>query len=252
VGRQFKELSAQRVTDEAYETAKDLLDGAPVPTGAYETIFTTDCLNDLMGAFGMCWSGMSAMKDINPLREKLGETVAHAEFSLYDDPAVENGFSLQAFDSEGFATMRTPIVEGGKLSTFLHNSVTSNFFGLANTANGSRGTKGSLGVSPSHLCIGTGSQSDKDVKSGTYLELVALQGLHSGASAISGDFSFGASGFLCENGERKQAVRGVTVAGNFYKMLQEIAAIGDTTHSDHSRSFFAPLIRFDKLSVAGA
>ena len=148
--------------------------------------------------------------------------------------------------------MRTPVVEDGKLSTFLHNSATASFFGLANTANGSRGTKGSLGVSPSHLCIGAGSHEDKDVKSGTFIELVSLQGLHSGASAISGDFSFGASGFLYENGERKQAVRGITVAGNFYKMLKEISAIGNTIHTDHARSFFAPLIRFESLSVAGA
>ncbi|MBT6178428.1 MAG: TldD/PmbA family protein [Deltaproteobacteria bacterium] len=252
VGRQFQELSAQRVTDEAYETAKDLLTGTPVSTGAYEVVFTTDCLNDLLSAFGMCWSGQSAMKGLNPLREKIGETIAHSEFSLFDDPSVDGGFALQAFDSEGFATVRTPIVEAGKLSTFLHNSATANFFGTANTANAARGTKSALSVSPSHLCIGTGSQTEKDLKSGTYLELVSLQGVHSGANAISGDFSFGASGFLHENGERKQAVRGVTVAGNFYKMLQEISAIGDTTHSDHSRSFFAPLIRFDKLSVAGA
>jgi len=252
VGRQFHELSAKRVTDEAYTVAADLLKGSPIPTGNYPVIFTTDCLNDLLSAFGMCWSGQAAMKGLNPLREKIGQSIAHSEFSLYDDPAIEGGFSLQAFDSEGFATIRTPIVEGGKLSTLLHNSATASFFGLPNTNNAARGTKSALSVSPSHLCIDAGSQSEADIQSGTYLELVTLQGVHSGASAISGDFSFGASGFLYENGKRKQAVRGITVAGNFYKMLQEIEAIGDTIHSDHSHSFFAPLIRFDKLSVAGA
>ena len=190
VGRQFKELSAERVTDEAYTTAKDLLSGTPVNTGSYDIIFDTDSLNSLMGAFGMCWSGMSAMKEINPLREKLGETVAHPEFSLYDDPAVEGGFSLQAFDSEGFATMRTPVVEEGKLSTFLHNSATASFFGLANTANGSRGTKGSLGVSPSHLCIGAGSHEDKDVKSGTFIELVSLSRIALGCQCHQWRFLF--------------------------------------------------------------
>lgn len=252
VGRQFQELSAKRVVNEAYDTAKALLPGKPIPTGEYDIIFDTDSLHSLMGAFGMCWSGQAAVKNINPLREKLGETIAHAEFSLCDDPAVDGGFGLQAFDGEGNATKRTAMVESGVLSTFLHNSATANYFNVENTANASRGTKGSLGVAPSHLCIAKGSQTESSLKTGTYVELIGLQGVHSGANAISGDFSFGATGFLCQNGVRGQPVRGITVAGNFYRMLKEIAAIGDTVHADQPKSFFAPLIRFDGLRVAGA
>ena len=87
--------------------------------------------------------------------------------------------------------------------------------------------------------------------SGEYIEIHSLQGLHSGANAISGDFSFGASGYLCENGIRIKPIKGITVAGNYHKMLLDIKAIGDMLHTNGDKSFFAPKIMFNKISIAG-
>lgn len=53
------------------------------------------------------------------------------------------------------------------------------------------------------------------------------------------------------DGERIQPVRGITVAGNFYKMLQEVEAVGDTQLISDSRTFFAPDVRFARLSIGG-
>lgn len=252
VGRQFHELSSEACVSTAYDTAFELLEGAPVESGQYDVIFNPESLNQIFSAFGMCWSGESAMKALNPLRSKLGETIAHPEFTLLDTPYIQGGFAVKAFDGEGFGCRDTQIVEAGKLSSFLHNSVTASHFGVESTANASRGTKGALSVSSSHLMVAAGSASVEDAKSGTYLELISLQGVHSGANAVSGNFSLGASGFLCKNGERIQPVRGITVAGNFYTMLAEIVAISSEVSADHGRTFFAPHIRFAKLNIGGA
>jgi PmbA protein len=251
VGRTFGDLSAEACITEAYETAKDLLDGAPVDNGQYDSIFNTEALNQVFSAFGMCWSGVSAMKDLNPYRHNIGEVIAHPEFGLTDTPYVAGGFAIKAFDGEGFASTETHIVKNGRLNTLLHNSVTAAHFGVPNTANGARGTKSALSVSSSHLCIAAGKESVSGTQSGTYLELISLQGVHSGANAVSGNFSLGASGFLCRDGKRIQAVRGITVAGNFYTMLKEIVAISDQVSPDHGHTFFAPHIRFGGLNVAG-
>ena len=251
VGRTFGELSAEACITEAYETAKDLLDGTPVDNGQYDIIFNTESLNQVFSAFGMCWSGVSAMKDLNPYRHNLNEVIAHAEFSLKDTPHVAGGFAIKSFDGEGFASQDTTIVENGRLRTLLHNSVTAAHFDVPNTANGARGTKSALSVASSHLCIAPGKESVSGTQSGTYLELISLQGVHSGANAVSGNFSLGASGFLCRDGKRIQAVRGITVAGNFYTMLKDIVAISDQVNSDHGRTFYAPHIRFGGLNIAG-
>ena len=64
--------------------------------------------------------------------------------------------------------------------------------------------------------------------------------LHSRADAVSGDFSSGASGFLCRNGERVAPVRGITVAGNFYRLLGELEAVGNQLHHDDGKGLLCP------------
>ena len=99
--------------------------------------------------------------------------------------------------------------------------------------------------------IAKGSEDQSTLRSGEYLELTDLSGLHSGANAIFGNFSFGASGYMCRDGELIQAVRGITVAGNFYEMLNKISMIGDEQYWDEGRSALMPGIRFSDLAISG-
>jgi PmbA protein len=48
-----------------------------------------------------------------------------------------------------------------------------------------------------------------------------------------------------------QAVKGVTVSGNYFKVLKEIKGMGDTIHPDSQKTFFAPLIVFGGMTVGG-
>ncbi|WP_299019705.1 TldD/PmbA family protein [uncultured Photobacterium sp.] len=250
-GRRFDELDPNYCINHGYEIAKALLDGTPVNTGSYSVIFDLSCLSSLFGAFGMCFSGQAAMKGINPWRESLHTQVASPLLTVSDTAFIEGGSAIKAFDSEGYATRDTILIGEGQLQSLLHNSHTANFFGIENTANAARSAKGGLGVSSRHTVIAAGTSSEAEITAGEYLELVELQGVHSGADAISGDFSFGASGFLCRDGKRIQPVRGITVAGNFYQLLKEIDAVSNTLTHDYERDFFAPKIRFSKLSIAG-
>ena len=115
----------------------------------------------------------------------------------------------------------------------------------------SRGPRSTLGVNLHQVEIAKGSADLTTLHSGEYLELTDLTGLHSGANAISGNFSFGASGYLCRDGERIQAVRGITVAGNFYEMLNKIAMIGNRQHWNEGRSALMPSIRFADVAISG-
>nr|WP_321385691.1 TldD/PmbA family protein [uncultured Vibrio sp.] len=251
VGRRFDELNSVFCIEEGYNLARDLLDGSPVKTGNYPAIFHIDALSSLFGAFGSAFSGASAVKGITPLGNKLGQSVASELITFTDTAYMANGMAICGFDSEGFATQDNVLIENGQLNTLLHNSHTASYLGAVSTASAARGAKSSLDVAANHKVIATGKSSVAEVKAGEYLELVELQGVHSGADAVSGDFSFGASGFLCRDGQRVQPVRGITVAGNFYKMLQEVEAVGDIQLINDSRTFFAPDVRFARLSIGG-
>ena len=249
--RLFTALNANDIVDRAYTQTIDILDGSPVPSGHYDVIFDEEVQASLFGVFTMMFSGKSAKDGVNPMREKLGESIADTRLNITDQPLSADGFGYQLFDAEGTATQSTPLIVDGTLNTLIHNSATASFFDMKTTGHAARGPKSTLGVGLHQLEIAAGSSSQADLFSGKYLMLTDLTGMHSGANAISGDFSFGASGFLYEDGQRLQPVRGITVAGNFYDMLNKIALIGEQQFWNWERSALMPHLRFADLAIAG-
>lgn len=251
VGRLFKDFDSAKIVENAYADCLAMLEGKPVPSKHYDVIFDTDCQSSLFGVFSMVLSGKSAKDGINPWREKLSQIVADERLTLSDQPRLIDGFGYELFDAEGTPTATTSLIQNGQLQSFLHNSMTASYFGLKSTGHATRGAKSSLGLSSHQLVIDAGETTQSSLHAGEYLELTDLTGMHSGANAISGDFSFGASGYLCRDGQRVQAVRGITVAGNFYEMLNKITAIGDTQHWTKQKSSLMPAIRFAQVAISG-
>lgn len=251
VGRRFDELKPAYCIEGGYQLARDLIDGAPVKTGQYPAIFHINALASLFSAFGSAFSGVSAMKGVTPLANKLSQPIASELLTLSDEAYMPNGMAIASFDSEGFAAQNNVLISNGVLNTLLHNSQTASYLGAVSTASAARSAQSSLDVTARHKVIASGHSSASEVQAGEYLELVDLQGVHSGADVVSGDFSFGASGFLCRDGQRVQPVRGITVAGNFYQMLLEIEAVGNNQGVNDSHTFFAPDVRFARLSIGG-
>ena len=79
-----------------------------------------------------------------------------------------------------------------------------------------------------------------------------MAGLHSGANPISGQFSFGASGYLMTDGVRVRPIRNITIAGNFYDMLKKVSAVGDQLFWNQGRTTVMPHIRFSDVAISGS
>ena len=249
--RLFAALDANDIVEKAYTHTLNILDGSPVPSGHYDVIFDEEVQASLFGVFTLMFSGKSAKDGVNPMREKLGDSIADSRLNITDQPLSTEGFGYQLFDAEGTATQSTPLIVNGTLNTLIHNSATASFFDMQTTGHAARGPKSTMGVRLHQLEIAAGRDSQTDLFSGKYLMLTDLTGMHSGANAISGDFSFGASGFLYEDGQLRQPVRGVTVAANFYDMLNKIALIGDKQFWNWEKSALMPHLRFTDLAISG-
>ena len=92
----------------------------------------------------------------------------------------------------------------------------------------------------------------KDMADGLYI--TELQGLHSGANMVSGDFSLAAKGFLVRGGSFDRPVEDITVAGNFFELLQNILETADDLRfgmPSGSACFGSPALLVSGLSVAG-
>lgn len=251
LGRKLKDLSIDECVKESLEHANNWLTAKALPTKNYDVIFTLDSFADFFSNFSNIYSGRGAMENTNPFAERIGKKIAHENFTLSDIPQYENAFFKSHFDSEGVKHRDLVLVKDGVLESFYHNSITAKHFNIETTAHASRGAKSNLGVGGTTKVISAGNMAENDILSGEYFEVHSMQGLGSGSNAISGDFSFAASGYLCRDGKRVQPVKGVTVSGNFFKLLENVNLFGDTIKGTSDRSFFAPIIRFESVSVAG-
>ena len=249
--RRFDEIDTAWIVDETYRRCVAMLQGEATPSKHYDVLFDVERQADLFAVFRDMFSAKNARDGINPLRDNVGERIAVDTLTIRDAPLDARGLGYALFDDEGLPTSTTTLVDGGILRTLVHNSATATHFGVPNTCNAARSPRSSLGVGLRQLEVGPGDVDEDTLTGGEYLEIVDLAGLHSGGNPVSGDFSFGAAGFLCRDGERIRPVRNITVAGNFYEMLKKIAAVGDTQHWNPERSALMARIRFADVAISG-
>ena len=101
------------------------------------------------------------------------------------------------FDAEGSPTHSKKVVENGVLNTLLYNLKTANIAGKKTTGNASKGGYNApVTVRPFTMYVAPGEMSEEALLeltgSGVYIN--ALEGLHAGANAVSGDFSLQSAG----------------------------------------------------------
>lgn len=251
VGRRFTDLDLDALIETAFERATRLLGAGPVSTGHYDVVFDANVQVQLLNAFSQMWSGKWAQDGINPLRNRLGEQVFDPRLTLIDRPQATDGLGFTAFDDEGVPTRETTLVNQGVLETLVHNTATARHYGVQTTGHAARSAKSPLNVGLHQLFLLPGPDSESVMTSGEYLEISKLDGLHSGINPVSGEFSCGASGTLYRDGELVQVVRGITVAGNLYRMLGEVRGVGQQMRwEDQKGSCMAP-IRFAEMAISG-
>lgn len=245
----FNDLDWDKVTQNSLFHAGNLLQEESLVTGRYQIKFSEDCLQELMGCFANFYSAKSAMDKINPWSMKLGEQVISKDLSIQDCPLYEDAFRITRFDSEGVERHDLALIQNGVLKSFMHNSVTANYFGVKTTGHGSRGASSSIGVAGTHQLI-TG-QNVKPMPS-KYLEIIQMSGLYSGANRVTGDFSVAIKGYVWENGQRSTTFGNITLSANFMDIFNRVEIVGKDLVASTDRSFFSvPLVFFD-ISVAGS
>ncbi len=251
--RLFKELDPEKCIAESFRRANALIGAKGVPTGRYKVMFETNILQSFWGVFSNIFSAKATVSGLNPFSEKLGTQVANTELSISDIPLFKGGLRTQFFDDEGAPSKDVILIENGVFQNYLHNHQTALKLGMKNNHRASRSPKSHLGVGHTHFCISAGSAKETELYAGeNILVVTSIQGLGSGSSDISGDFSCGASGFIYSNGEITRSFKGVTLSGNWWEMIKnQIELIGDQVEASSSKSFFAPLIRFNDVQIAG-
>lgn len=253
----WTKFDATKQAQEAVAEGVSLLNASSVKSGDYRVLLRYDVARDLLSTFSSVFSAEAVQKGLSLLGGKLGEQIANPQLTLVDDPLLANGGASAPFDGEGVATKTKEVISQGKLVTFLHNLKTAKKDGVESTGNAFRASfKSPVGISPSNFYIQPGDKSYEELvkELGNGLIIIDVQGTHSGANAVSGDFSLGAYGYLVENGEITRAVDQITVAGNFFKLLESVEEIGADLEfgiPGYGGNVGSPSLIIEKLAIAG-
>ena len=211
-------------------------------------VFKRGAMADLLTTFSGVFSAGNAQQGLSLLAGREGKKIAADCVTIVDDPLMPWGPGSSPFDREGAATKKKNVVERGVLTTLLHNRKTAKKAGIRTTGNAAGGGR----VAPSNLFIAPGERAPEaliaDVGEGLYV--TEVMGLHAGANPVSGDFSLLSRGFVIENGKIGRAVEQFTVAGNFYRLLEDVAEVADDLKFEGT-PIASPTLRVKKLSVAG-
>ncbi|MEW6524757.1 MAG: TldD/PmbA family protein [Bacillota bacterium] len=251
-GRQLARLEPGVLAATAVAEAVSMFGASPVESGTYPVLLRWDVAADLLATFSGVFSAESVHKGLSLLKDRLGTQVAHEIVTLADDPFLPQGAGSTPFDAEGVATSPREIISAGTLATYLHNLKTARKDGVASTGHAFRSSfKSTVEVAPHNLFVSAGGHSFDQLVAGMEqgLLITSVQGLHSGAKPVSGDFSVGATGYLIQRGVVAAPVDQVTVAGNFFRMLLDVEAVGSDLN--FRWSYGSPALRIRALAVAG-
>jgi PmbA protein len=172
-------------------------------------------------------NGKEVYKGVSPNKDKVGEKLFDEKITVVDDPTLVGEYRSVPFDDEGVASRRNVLVDKGVLKGFFYDLKTAAQSGVEATGNGARSLFRPPRPSITNFVIETGESTLKEMVAGIDEGLLVedVMGLGQG-NVISGAFSNTLSlAYKIEKGEITGRVKDVSIAGNIYDLLPNVAAI---------------------------
>jgi PmbA protein len=176
-------------------------------------------------------NGKNVYTGISPLAGKVNERLFDDKVTLVDDGTIHGRFGSAPYDDEGVAHRRNVLIERGVLKGFLYDLKTAAQASVESTGNGSRSLFSPPDPAPTNLIWEAGDTPLAEMIAGIDEGLLVedVLGLGQG-NVISGAFSNPLSlGFKIEKGEIVGRVKNVSIAGNVYDLLKDVAAVSRET-----------------------
>ena len=240
----------EEIAAKAAKDAYEMLDPQMVNTQKASVIFDPDVARAILGGILAAVNGERVSQGTSFLRDKLDQKIASELLTIIDDGTRPKGMRSKPFDGEGVPTQKRTIVDKGVLKGFLYNTIAAKRAGVKSTGNASRRGFTSLpGIGAHNFFMAGGKSSPEEIIKATKVGLLLKGVTGYGINPVNGNFSGGASGFWVQNGKIAFSVKGLTVAGNAFDMLNAIDMIGNDL--DLNRSFTAPTFRIKLLQIGG-
>jgi TldD protein len=185
-------------------------------------------------AIGHAFEADFNRKNISIFSDKLGKIVCDKNINVVDDGTIDNDRGSVNMDDEGVAGQKTYIVTNGELTSYLHDRISSRFYGVSPTGNGRRQSFRFVPIPrmrSTYMENGNYTQEEiiSSVKQGIFVDNFTNGQVQIGA----GDFTlFVKSGYLIENGKLTRPIKDINIIGNGPKALADITMVGNNLKID--------------------
>src|SRR3954447_12638737 len=218
-----------RIADQAASQALKLLGADPAPAGEMTVV--------VGGGFGgvlfheMTGHGLEAdavQKGASVYAGKMGEKVAEPVLNAYDDGTMPHEWGTGAIDDEGTPCQKTPVIEEGRVTSYLYDRLRARREGVEPTGNGRRASFRDLPIPRmTNTYIEPGDADPQEIIGEVEQGFYAVSFGGGQVEPATDDFVFGVSeGYLIEGGKVTKPCRGATLIGNCLQALARIDAVG--------------------------
>jgi PmbA protein len=251
INKKFEDINYETILTDAIYEATSMIKASPIASGNYDVIIRNNVAANMFATFMTVFCADSIKKNTSKFANKINTQVAVENLNIIEDPMYQTGKINRIFDDEGTRTYKKYLIENGVLK----NILSSNEY-EATTGNAFRNSyRDNISISSLNCYIEVGLKNTDEIVSDLTeaVMITNIDGLHAGMNTVTGDFSLIANGYYIKDGKIDKPVNQITVAGNFYEMLNNIVDISkDVCTSDVYLSFFeSPSLLVKGLMIGG-
>ena len=252
--RSWKEIDFEDLAVKAAEKAVKFLRAKPISSCKIPVIIRNQIFANILGVIlsgpiNADW----VQKGRSPLSNKLGTQIASETIEIVDDGIMPGGWRTKPFDDEGHPTQRTPVIEDGVLKNYLYDTYTALKDDVESTGNAQRLRYWmNPQPAPNNLILKPREASPEEIicgtKRGIYIEDTIGEWL---SNPVSGNLNATVThGYLVENGELTEPIKGVVISGDFYEIFKNgIEIIGNDLRNNMQN--YSPTVKLTQLTIAG-
>ena len=228
----FELFEKRPFSDIAYKAAERsvrMLGARRAPGGRMPVVISSEAGGTMIHeAIGHGLEADLAQRGLSVYSGKLGQQVAAPVITVIDDATLPNRRGSFSFDDEGTPSKRNVLVSEGLLEGYMYDKYTAALDGTVSTGNGRRESYENKPIPRmTNTFIAPGrDRPDAVIRSVEHGLLVKKMG-GGQVNTVTGDFVFDVQeGYLIENGQVGDLVRGATLVGSGPEVLNSIDMVG--------------------------
>ena len=216
-------------------------------------------------AIGHGLEGDFNRKRTSAFSDRLGEAVAAPGCTVVDDGTLPDRRGSPTVDDEGTPSQKTVLIEDGRLSGYMQDTLNARLMGVAPTGNGRRESYAYLPMPRmTNTYMLPGALEPEEVLASVDRGLYAVNFGGGQVDITSGKFVFSTSeAYLVEHGRITAPVKGATLIGNGPDVLTRVSMVGNDLALDSGVGTCGkdgqsvpvgvgqPTIRIDALTIGG-